>query len=206
MLPEKINFEISVLGNPVSSFLMVCARVYATTGLYLHPIFAIVINFLQLSFQLIKYTTFNQLCFNPSSVLSKCGFWIIYLQKCTCSLIVLFFLFLFKEATIHNLPISHDNPPCFTKNLEKPLFLIPLGIIVAPREIQNSASASFFVCLFVCLFFLGGGLITGDVKMRSLRQSLVIKKSCSILISQLTSCPLMHYVLTIDLVIWCMRK
>ena len=108
----------------------------------------------QLSFRLIKYTMFNNLCFNPSSVLSKCGFWIIYLQTCICSLIVLFFLFLFKEATIHNLPISHDNPPCFTKNLEKPLFLIPLGIIVAPREIQNSASASFFVCLFV--FFWGG--------------------------------------------------
>ena len=83
----------------------------------------------------------------------------LFANICVCPLIVLFFLFLFKEATIHNLPISHDNPPCFTKNLEKPLFLIPLGIIVAPREIQNSASASFFVCLFVCLFFWEGGLL-----------------------------------------------
>ena len=79
----------------------------------------------------------------------------LFTNICVCPLIVLFFLFLFKEATIHNLPISHDNPPCFTKNLEKPLFLIPLGIIVAPREIQNSASASFLVCLFVCFFGRG---------------------------------------------------
>ena len=59
---------------------------------------------------------------------------------------------------------------------------------MSPNLCVNSSLFSWLshlvICLFACLFvFLGGGLITGDVKMRSLRQSLVINKSCSILIS-----------------------
>ena len=114
-----------------------------------------------------------------------------------------FLFFLFKQATIHNLLISHDNSPLFTKNLEKTLILISSGYYNCPKTNPKQCFRILF-CLFV---FFGRGAYYGRCENKEFDTKFSNKmKSCTILISLLISCPPMYYVLTIDLVIWCMRK